>query len=218
MSEFDKIVLVWRKGSGSRRIPVGDLVRKPEGKFVFKYRPEVENLIKTEGFVPYTEFQEITKEYNGNVLDIFAQRLIKPDRPDIGSFYKFWEVDESKADDKFYLLGKTQALLPTDNFEFLAEYHGTSDVHFLTEIAGLSKTMPVKGTVSRGDLLRTELEPGNGTDSYAVKVFKNNFFLGYIKRFHNAIFYEKRKSELKVQVKALEQNGIIKRIFVRVTE
>ncbi len=43
-----------------------------------------------------------------------------------------------KADDKFYLLGKTQGLVATDNFEFLAEYHLIPNTHFLTDIAGLS--------------------------------------------------------------------------------
>jgi hypothetical protein len=48
---------------------------------------------------------------------------MKTDRPDIETFFKFWEVDKEKSGDKFYLLGKTQGLVPTDNFKFLAEYN-----------------------------------------------------------------------------------------------
>ncbi len=69
-------------------------------------------------------------------LDIFAQRLIKSERPDIQNFYDFWEIEPQFKDDKFYLLGHTQGLLPTDNFEFLADYKPVEGLHFLTEIAG----------------------------------------------------------------------------------
>ncbi len=116
MQEFDKIFIVWRKGTGGRRTAVGELVKTPEGRHIFKYFPKAIELQTKEGFTPYTEFQDLTKEYNGNVAEIFAQRLTKSDRPDIETFYKFWEVDGDKANDKFYLLGKTQGLVPTDNF------------------------------------------------------------------------------------------------------
>ena len=112
MKEFDKIFLTWRKGVGKPRQIVGVLQKTPDGKHIFKYiQPTVEKLQKEEGFTPYTEFQDITKEYNGNVAEIFGQRLTKTNRPDIQSFFNFWEVDETKAKDKFYLLGKTQGLL-----------------------------------------------------------------------------------------------------------
>lgn len=88
----------------------------------FIYLPKTAKLQEEEGFTLYTEFQDLKKIYNGVVADIFGQRLTKSDRSDIGSFYKFWEVDAEKASDKFYLLGKTPGLVPTDNFKFLAEY------------------------------------------------------------------------------------------------
>lgn len=217
MTEFDKIYLVWRKGVGHRRHAVGLLERKPDGKPVFKYLPDTEKLQLEEGFTPYTEFQDLHKEYNGNVAEIFGQRLTKLDRPDIESFFKFWEVDEEKAHDKFYLLGKTQGLVATDNFEFLAEYILQSDTHFLTELAGLSKIQLAKGTLKIGDYLRFELEPENEYDKFAVKVFKDDLYLGYIKKYHSKIFYEPGADKLQLQVKALEQNGIIKRIFLSVS-
>jgi hypothetical protein len=216
VTEFDKIYLVWRKGAGERRTAVGDLTKSPDGKYIFKYFKSAIELQEKEGFAPYTEFQDLTKEYNGNVVEIFGQRLTKNDRSDIHTFYKFWEVDADKAHDKFYLLGKTQGLIPTDNFEFLADYKFIPGLHFLTEIAGLSKSKLPKGTFQIGDELQFQLEPDNPKDNYAVKLFKNGKEVGYIKKYHSKVFYE-ATGKLRITVKAIDQNGFVKRVFVKVS-
>ncbi len=215
--EFDKIYLVWRKGSGNNRHAVGTLEKQVDGRHFFSYLPAAIELQKTEGFTPYTEFQDLNRSYNGNVAEVFGQRLTKSDRPDVDSFYKFWEVDADKANDKFYLLGKTQGLVPTDNFEFLAEYKMQPGIHFLTELAGLSKRQLEKGLLQIGDTLTFEKEPQNEKDRYAVKVFKNEKFVGYIKKYHSKIFYDAGADKLKLSVKALDQNGTIKRVFIKVS-
>ena len=217
MIEFDKIHLVWRKGAGTRRVSVGILKKTTDSKHVFKYDADVAELQKTDGFTLYTEFQDIHKQYNGNVAEIFGQRLTKSDRPDVNTFYDFWEVDKDKTEDKFYLLGKTQGLVTTDNFEFLAEYNLTPNLHFLTDIAALSVSEPLtKGTILIGDILRFELEPTNPKDEYAVKVFKDELFIGYIKKYHCKVFHQKGADKLSLTVKAIDQNGIIKRLFVKI--
>lgn len=217
MKEFEKIYLVWRKGAGTRRHAIGVLEKTPEGKNQFTYKPKAVSLVKEEGFTPYTEFQDLNMRYNGNVAEIFGQRLTKSDRPDIANFYRFWEVDPEKAADKFYLLGKTQGLVPTDNFEFLAEYIYQPGLHFLTELAGLSKYQTPRGTIKAGDVLRYELEHDNEYDRYAVKVYKNDTLLGYIKKYHSKVFYDANGAKLDIQVKAVEENGILKRAFIKVS-
>lgn len=219
MIEFDKIHLVWRQGTGKRRVSVGILEKSADGKHTFKYDPDVAELQKTDGFTLYTEFQDITKTYNGNVAEIFGQRLMKSDRPDVDTFYKFWEIDKEKADDRFYLLGKTQGLVPTDNFEFLAEYKLIPNLHFLTDIAALSINDPklTRDTIKVGDKLRFELEPNNPQDNFAVKVYKDDLPIGYIKKYHCKVFHEVGSERLNLTVKAIEQNGFIKKIFAKVT-
>ena len=216
MIEFDKIYVVWRKGVGGRRTAIGEIVKTIEGKHTFKYFPKAIGMQKNDGFTPYTEFQNLQKVYNENVAEIFGQRLTKSDRPDIDSFYKFWEVDVEKIKDKFYLLGKTQGLVATDNFEFLADFKYFKGISFLTEIAGLSITQLSKGTLQIGDVLHYELEPKNEKDKLAVKVFKGNLHLGYIKKYNSKIFHDVPTGELKLTVKAIDQNGILKRVFIRV--
>lgn len=215
-AEFDKIYLVWRPAAGKRRQKIGLLERSSEGSVLFKYLPEAGELQNNQSFLPYTEFQDINKQYNGNVAEIFGQRLTKTGRSDAADFYRFWEVDMDKLDDKFYLLGKTQGIVVTDNFEFLADYNLTPDTHFLTDLAGLSHQQLPKGTVQKGDVLRFQLEPLNERDSSAVMVFKGDIHLGYVKSLHNLIFHKPDADKLKLEVKAVEQNGIVKQVFVRV--
>lgn len=217
MNEFDKIYLSWRKGNGSRRHIVGLLQRTANGNFTFSYDELGVEQAKQEGFAHYTEFPDTTQSYNGSVLDIFAQRLIKSERPDIQSFYDFWEIEPQFKEDKFYLLGHTQGLLPTDNFEFLADYNLVEGVHFLTELTGLSHYQLPPGTLKGGDELRYETDGKNEHDPEAVKVFSNEREIGYIKKIHCRIFHKPGSAKLKLSVKAVDKNGIIKKAFIKVS-
>lgn len=217
MDEFDKIYLSWRTGTSSRRHIVGLLQEKPEGGYLFNYLPVAKELVFKE-FAPYLEFQDLDKTYNSNVVDIFATRLMKTDRIDIRKFFDFWAIDERKAYDKFYMLGKTQGLVATDNFEFLADYKMTDQLHFVTDLAGISHKDPLaKGTLIIEDELRFEFEPENEGDPEAVKVLKGDLELGYIKKIHCRVFHQPGADRIKLKVKALEQNGVIKKVFIEVS-
>jgi hypothetical protein len=74
-----------------------------------------------------------------------------------------------------------------------------------------------KGTLQINDTLRFEKEPTNEKDEYAVKVFKGDMPVGYIKKIHSKVFYEFGADKLKLTVKAIDQNGIIKRAFLKVS-
>ncbi|MFL5742677.1 MAG: HIRAN domain-containing protein [Flavisolibacter sp.] len=217
MHEFDKIFLSWRQGQGSRRHIVG-VLREEAGKYVFSYDQDAVELALTQGFRPYTEFPDINTTYNGNTLDIFAQRLTRTERPDIQSFYDFWEIEPQFRNDKFYLLGHTQGLLPTDNFEFLADYNPVDGIHFLTELAGLSQLKLPKDSLEIGDSLTFVAEKDNKYDPEAVKVFKDGTEVGYIKKIHCRVFHKPGAEDLKLTVKAIDKNGFIKRAFIKVSK
>jgi HIRAN domain len=217
MKEFDKLYLSWRKGQGSRRHIVGVLEHAIDGRFVFNYDKTSVEKAEKDGFAPYTEFPDVSKSYNGNALEIFGQRLIKSERPDIQSFYDFWEIEPQHKDDKFYMLGHTQGLQPTDNFEFLADYNLVDGLHFLTELAGLSAYQLPSGTLKEGDVLRFELDKKNEHDSEAVTVFKGDTEIGHIKRIHCKVFHKPSAEKLKLSVKSVDKNGIIKKAFIKVS-
>lgn len=88
-AEFDTIYLSWRKGAGVGRHIVGKLQPGDERGYTFKYIPKQVEAARKEGFSPYTEFQDIGRVYDDNILDIFAQRLTRSVRPDVQSFYDF---------------------------------------------------------------------------------------------------------------------------------
>lgn len=217
MNEFSKIYLAWRKGKGTRRHIVGLLERTSDNNITFEYLPEASKLKYSDGFIPYFEFQDLNRKYDQNVLQIFSHRLMKPERPDIASFYSFWEVDSTKADDRFYLLGKTQGLMATDNFEFLADYESCYNSHFLTDIAGLSYANLPSGTLKHGDILNYEYEEDNPKDPKAILVKYGDLKIGYIKKIHSNIFTRCKSNTFDLVVKAIEQNGTIRKVFASVS-
>lgn len=216
MKEIGYIYLSWRESLGKGRHIVGVLRRNATLGVRFSYIAKGVESAQKDGFSPYTEFPDLKKEYTVNVLEIFSQRLIKSERSDIADFFDFWEIDAKYKDDNYYLLAHTQGLNPSDNFEFLADYNPNKSLRFLTDLANLSNLQLQAGFVKTGDILTYSLEPNNEYDDKAVKIFKGNQEVGYIKRIHSRIFYKQKGNQLKLHVKAVEQNGIIKRIFVKV--
>jgi hypothetical protein len=216
MKEIGHIYLSWREGLGKRRHIVGVLKRNATLGVRFSYIKDGVEAAKKDGFSPYTEFPDFDKEYTENVLEVFGQRIMKSERSDISDFYDFWEIDTKYKDDKFYLLAHTQGLNPTDNFEFLADYNPSKGLRFLTDLASLSTLKLPADIIRPGDILTYKLEPYNEFDNKAVKVFKGDVEVGYIKKIHSRVFYKQKSSILKLHVKAVEQNGVIKRVFVKV--
>jgi hypothetical protein len=214
--EIGNIYLSWRKGPGSRRYLVGRLKRNHTQGVKFEYLKEEASKAQKEGFVPYTEFPDIDSEYNKNVLDVFGQRIMKSERTDVSNFYDFWEIDQEFKEDKYYMLAHTQGWIPTDNFEFLADFNPIKGLSFLTDLAGVTKRKLDPNLVKPGDELRFEYEPDNNYDKYAIKVYKGQQELGYIKKIHNLVFQKKRGNNFKLRVKATDKNGTLKKIFVKV--
>lgn len=182
----------------------------------FGYIPKGVEEAKKYGFSPYTEFPYLEKKYSENVLEIFRQRLIKSERSDISDFFDFWEIDSKYKDDKYYLLAHTQGLTPADNFEFLADYNPNPSLRFLTDIASLSSQQLPANSIKTGKFLSYSLEQNNEYDNKAVRVFKGDLEIGYIKKIHSRVFHKLKERKLKLLVKAVEQNGIIKSVFMKV--
>ena len=216
MKELGYLYLAWREGQGKRRHVVGVIKKNATQGVRFSYYLKNVEEAKKDGFSPYTEFPDISKVYTENVLEVFGQRITKSERSDISDFLDFWEIDPKYRDDKYYLLAHTQGLSPSDNFEFLADYSPSKKLRFLTDLASLSTFSLPANTVKIGDVLSYVLEPENKFDSKAVKVFHGQNSIGYIKKIHSRVFYKISKNHLKLTVKAIEQNGVIKRIFVKV--
>ncbi|WP_395058109.1 hypothetical protein [Flavobacterium sp.] len=214
MKAIGNIHLIWRPGKGSRRISVGTIKKSTSEGIRFQYNQEGVEEAKKLGFVHYEGFPDINKVYTENVIEIFGQRLMRSERPDLKDFYDFWNIDLQKKEDKYYMLAFTQGLLPTDNFEFLANFNPVNDLSFITEITNLLESQIPSESVSVGDVLRYELEPNNLYDKKAVKIFKGELYLGRIKLIHCKVFHKTNK-QFDLIVQGVEKNGVLKRVFVK---
>lgn len=214
--DIANIRLAWRKGAGFPRIIIGIIKRNAFG-VSFSYIPEGLEEAKKYGLVTYTDFPDETKVYTEGVLDILGLRLNKSERGDIQKYYDYWEINPKYKDDKYYMLAHTQGLLPTDNFEFLADFYPTKELSFTSELCGLTNLKLDKDTLEEGDILTWERDSNNEYDRYAVKVFKGDTFVGYIKKVHSRIFYKKCRSKLKIAVKSVNRNGHLNRAFIKIS-
>lgn len=217
MKAISNIYLTWRKGKGYKRHVVGVLRKNATEGVRFEYYKDNIPKASEDGFAPYVDFPDINKVYKHNVIEVFGQRLVKAERADIKKYYDFWELDMRYVDDQYYMLGYTQGMLSTDNFEFLADFHPVKDLCFVSEITGLSQRKIATDTVKVGDELSWVKESENEFDSYAIQVYKSNTLIGYVKKVHNRVFYKASKGKLRIVVKSVDQNGTINRIFIRIS-
>lgn len=217
MKALGNIYLTWRKGKGYRRKIIGVIKKNATDGVRFNYLLKGVEEAQKDGFTPYIDFPDTSKVYTENVLDIFGQRLIKTERPDLKKYLDFWDIDPKYQDDKFYLLAYTQGMLSTDNFEFLADFYPKKSLRFVSEICGLTHFKVKSGTLNVGDNLFYELEKDNPKDPFAVKVLKDNQILGYVKMVHSKVFYKKAKEALKIRVKSVDQNGSVNRVFIEIS-
>jgi hypothetical protein len=215
MIAFYDIYLAWRGGKGKRRHKVGVVSRDSTNGVRFNYiitQEEADHI----GFVPYTDFPDLSRRYTENVLEIFGQRLTKSERDDIQKYYDFWEIKPQYKDDKYYLLAHTQGLLATDNFEFLADYYPLKGLSFTSEICGLSHYQVPPEILKENDELQWQYDRNNEYDENAVKVYKDETLLGYVKIVHSGVFYKDGGDILKLKVKSIDENGRLNRVFIKI--
>lgn len=213
MKAIGNIFLCWRNGKGNERIPIGVIKKNILEGVTFNYIKEGVDRARNLGFIRYEGFPDVNIKYKENVLEIFGQRLIKSERSDTKAFYDFWGIDSRFKDDVFYMLAYTQGLLPTDSFEFLADFNPFPKLSFVSEITNLTASKISSSFLNRGDELTYQLEPDNKFDSNAVKLFKGNEYLGHIKLIHSRVFH-KTKRIYKIKVHSIEKNGYLNRVFI----
>ncbi len=215
MKEIGNIHLCWRQAKGSNRIPIGTIKHSVTGGVRFSYNQNEVAKARKLGFQHYEGFPDITKVYDENVLEIFGQRLIKSERSDTSAFYEFWGIDAQYKDNDFYMLAYTQGLLPTDNYEFLADFHPMPNLSFVSEITGLTEAKLEADLLKVGDKLTYKREPNNVFDNKAIGLYLGELYLGHVKLIHSRVFY-KTNTLLKVSVHNIEKNGFLKRVFIKI--
>lgn len=213
-----KIYLSWRHGHGGRRFLVGVFSRENSSSDIIEFKYQQEEVLKAQkkGFYNYPEFPEIDKVYKTNIKTALMLRLMPKSRVDRKSYLSFWNADNDNYD-WFDELGFTQGKLATDTFEFLADFpkkfNGKS-IGFVSDVASLTHNKLAVDSVQVGDKLRFEAEPNNKFDKDAIKLFKKDLFLGYVKRGHNLFFKKIHNKEVNITVTNVEgKNGYINKFY-----
>ncbi len=209
------ITLVWRPGRSHSRIPVAIIKSNVFGS-TFRYLKDGVEEASKQGFICFPEFPDVQKTYSTNVVNALGLRINDSERSDIQSYYDFWGIPEAARKDTYRLLAYTQGILPTDNFEFLAEYYGVRGVSFVSELTGLSENQLSNDTIQEGDELDWKQEPDNKYDPYAVVLMKDGHPIGHVKRIHSRVFYLPSSNLLKVTVKKIEHNGHISSALIHI--
>jgi hypothetical protein len=215
-----KIHVSWRKGKGGNRHLIGYISRKTssESKFLFEYQKDNLCNAQKEGFISYPDFPDLEKTYSNNLKAVFSLRLMPKTRLDRNDYLSFWNADNGDYD-WFDELGFTQGKLATDNFEFLADFpqmYNGKGINFVSEVAALSHLNLDKNFISIGDSLKFEKETTNKFDPNAVKILKDEIFIGYVKKGHNLFFQKVKPENVEISVKNIEKNGRINQIYFSV--
>lgn len=207
--------MVWRAGHGNRRIVIGEFSRNASDGISFQY--DQNNVEKAEafGFSRYPDFPDLEKVYTKGVLEVISHRLIQIQNPQNNRHLNFWEADKPEYD-TFDRVAFTQGLLPTDNFEFLGVYNPSPGFSFISDLSGVSFQELDPSILHEGDRVRYEFETNNDFDSRAVIVkSQNGLKLGYVKTVHNQFIH--RAKSIRMTVKSITKNGIIKKIYVKIS-
>ena len=86
----------------------------------------------------------------------------------------------------------------------------------MTKLAGLSTKELSPATLQIGDELIFKFDSSNHFEPEAVLIYKDNLEIGYIKKIHCKVFHKPGAENLKIFVRAIEKNGKIKKVFVKV--
>ncbi|MFA7445019.1 MAG: HIRAN domain-containing protein [Flavobacteriaceae bacterium] len=215
-----KIYLSWRPGEGDGRFLVGVFSRENSSgdNIVFEYQQEEVLKAKEKGFYNYPEFPEINRTYKTNIKTALTLRLMPKTRADRNSYLSFWTANIDGLD-WFDELGFTQGKLATDTFEFLAEFPKKFNgigISFVSDVAALSHLKLDTDCINIGDKLRFETELDNQFDPNAIKLFKNELFIGYVKKGHNTFFQKIKNEDVNITVTNIEKNGKLKQVYFSV--
>ena len=211
-----KIYISWRKKPGDRRFLIAVLKRSASNGMTFKYLDDF-SAAQKEGLDNFFGFgKDAEKLSSTEIQNVVGLRVISKDKADKNDFLQFWEADKIQNNNAFALLALTQGKSPTDNFEFLADFSPIEKqkLKFITDLSGLSHIELKKGTVKKGDILSYRTEPTNLFDDKAIAVYKDDLKIGYIKKVHNKIF--SKRQDLLLTVKAIDENGKIRQVFIKV--
>src|SRR5690606_26885629 len=130
----------------------------------------------------------------------FSLRLMPKSRSDRDNYLSYLNANIEGLD-WFDELGFTQGKLSTDTFEFMADFPKRFNgigIKFVSDVSGLTHHILSNELVKENDKLRFELDQRNKFDNKAVKLYKEDNFIGFVKRGHHLFFHKIVNEEIDI--------------------
>lgn len=214
MKSIGNIYLAWRKDANSPRILVGVIKQNATAGVRFFYLAEGAIAARKHGFEAYECFPDVTEVYTENVLSFFGFRILKAAKDGFENseaYFDAWGINRAFKSKPFYMLAYTQGILPTDNFEFLADFNPRKDFSLVTEIDDFQFSVIAAIDLQVGDTLKYQMTKG----SEQVKLYKDQRYVGKVKIVHSRVFAKAKN--LTVKIHRIEQGEeAANKAFIRI--
>ena len=129
------LFLAWQDPNARTWFPVGRLTHE-HGLYRFSYLQGALEAREQAGFEPILSFPQFDYRYvSSDLFPLFANRLLRPSRPEYKDFIQWLNIPEHQ-DDPIALLARSGGKRKTDNFEVFPcpeqEADGNYHIHFFT--------------------------------------------------------------------------------------
>jgi hypothetical protein len=190
------LFLAWQDSASRAWFPVGKLISQ-NGIYQFKYLQGALEAKEKAGFEPIWSFPDFYHHYSStDLFPLFANRLLRPSRPDYKDFVQWLNIPEQE-DDPIALLARSGGQRKTDSFEVFPcpeqDPSGKYHIHFF--VHGLRHFPPeiqehVQTLQPETPLLLTH-DLQNKYDSRALILRTEDLhFVGYCPRYLTQDFFE----------------------------
>lgn len=178
------LMLVWQDPMDRRFVPVAELHRLLDGRYVFGYGVEARTNPR---FFPLDEYPDLERSYVSDSLPVFfSNRVMSAERPSYDRYIRWLGLDPTnEAQLPLEVLARTGGGRATDTFHIVdvpirgeRSFESRFFVSGLRHVEGSQKAL---GRVRAGDRLELRPDPQNPVNAKAVIVdVENGVQLGWV--------------------------------------
>lgn len=190
------LFLAWQDPNSRTWFPVGKLTHE-DGVYYFSYLQGAIEAKQKANFQPLWSFPDLYHRYSAtDLFPLFANRLLRPSRPDYKDFVQWLNIPEQQ-DDPIALLARSGGQRKTDNFEVFPcperDDQGNYHIHFFAH--GLrhfpKETQQYVQSLQPGTPLFVTHDVQNSVDTRALILRTEDLhFVGYCPRYLTQDFFE----------------------------
>ena len=186
----DRLLLVWRSNqagaSRTRRVVAEVLSDDEASDAMLRYLHDTPDFLSAqkEGFAGYPAFDPRLVEHKQNVLSSFLRRLPPRKREDFQTYLTRHGIPPNLRISDMALLAYTNAKLPSDGFELVADLRrARPPFELVIEVAGFRhQDLVSPDEIYVGDPVTLKSEPDNVHDRNAVGIYHSGKKIGYVDR------------------------------------